>query len=220
MTNDKNESMSAWVDGEVDQFQQGLSLPEQMDQETWRRYHLIGDILRDETSAAAAPMQWDFSQSIAKALEQEADLVSFAAVKSAQEQTKKAQVAVEQELTAIAAKENAQVSAKVIPWRQQWSQWAVAASVAVVAVLGVQNFAGQQVEPSLNPLPVLQTSGGSGSLSPVSLSAEPSLPRVEMNMQQLQQQRVGALMLEHQRQVRNMTAVESKSDAESKQQDK
>ena len=75
------------------------------------------------------------------------------------------------------ARDNQQ-KGRVIPLFKQFGQYAIAASVALVAVVGVQNY--QQADTEQEPLSVLSTRPLVGSASPVSLQTGP--------VQQVQQQ--------------------------------
>ena len=55
---------------------------------------------------------------------------------------------------------------------------------------------------------MLQTTPVTGMASPVSYSSEPALQNAEQGLRELQQQRIGALVLEHQRQARVAYSLE------------
>ena len=86
-------------------------------------------------------------------------------------------------------------------WRKPVAQLAIAASVAMFAIVGVQTLPQGENSPS-NEIPMLQTTPVTGMASPVSYSSEPALQNAEQGLRELQQQRIGALVLEHQRQAR------------------
>jgi sigma-E factor negative regulatory protein RseA len=89
------------------------------------------------------------------------------------------------------------------------AQFAIAASVALVTVMGVQQY--QQSADEYSPLPVLQTTGPvSGTISPVSLNTNNSVQDQREVQRDIlrQQQRIKALLVDHQQQLKqNANAV-------------
>ncbi|RRS06520.1 anti-sigma 24 factor, partial [Pseudoalteromonas sp. J010] len=67
----------------------------------------------------------------------------------------------------------------------------------------------------------LQSTPFAGGVSPVSLSTEPALESAAKGIRELQQQRIGALVLEHQRQSRMAYALQQTGEeTQSKQEEK
>ena len=91
-------------------------------------------------------------------------------------------------------------------WLQPVAQGAVAAGVAVLAVIGIQQY--QQPQTDLtSPLPLLHTSPIAGFATPVSLSqttVENRFAEQERQAMLEQQQRLQALLNAHRQQVRVM----------------
>ncbi|MGI2257797.1 sigma-E factor negative regulatory protein [Shewanella sp. GXUN23E] len=143
------EWVSAAVDGEVDGQAIADLTADTESHEKWRNYHLIGDAMRGELPQT---INLDLSARIALALDDEPAIVA-------------PRVTVSQ----VASDE--QPKGKVIPLFKQFGQYAIAASVALVAVVGVQNY--QQAGTEQEPLSVLSTRPLVGSASPVSLQTGP-----------------------------------------------
>lgn len=88
-------------------------------------------------------------------------------------------------------------------WKKPFSQIAIAASVAMFAIVGVQTVPTNETQLMPESLPILQTIPFGGMATPVSYSSEQSaLQSAASGLRKLQQQRIGALVLEHQRQTR------------------
>ncbi|MFB0999906.1 MAG: RseA family anti-sigma factor [Colwellia sp.] len=111
---------------------------------TWDRYHLIGDVLRNDTSDI---LQLDLSSQIAKAIADEP--------------------------TILAPKINnifvLKVKAKVVEFARPFGQLAIAASAAGLMVLGVQSNVAQNNETIL-PSQIVKTIPMAGFAEPVSLN--------------------------------------------------
>lgn len=91
------------------------------------------------------------------------------------------------------------------PWVKTMLQGAIAASVAIVAVVGVQQNQQRGDEGLISPLPVLQTNPIGGVATPVSLSQTSVDSRFDAQQQRLQleqQRRLQELMQAHQQQKR------------------
>lgn len=145
------EWVSAAVDGEVEGQAIADLAADKDSHEKWRNYHMIGDAMRGELPQT---INLDLSASIAKAIEDEPAIVA-------------PQVTVAEKPKAEPSK------AKVIPLFKQFGQYAIAASVALVAVVGVQNYQQQGPEAGAEPLSVLSTRPLVGTASPVSLQTGP-----------------------------------------------
>ena len=140
------EWVSAAVDGEIDEHTLAELAADADSHEQWRDYHMIGDAMRGELPKT---MSLDLSASIMDAIDEEPAIVA--------------------PQPTIAAKASTSTSSgKVIPLFKQFGQYAIAATVAMVAVVGVQNY-NQDTLMDNSPLPVLNTRPLIGSASPVSL---------------------------------------------------
>lgn len=191
MTNKNYESISALLDDEVTSKELDTTL-EQMEQpeqiETFTRYSLIGDVLRQEQELVESN---DFALNIHSALEN-----------------------VEQDSVEQSFEEPAVVSIASHPsWAQRvsnkvksfsgtstgrgMSQMAIAASVALVAVVGVSNMTPQE---DVDVSPTIMTSPLIGGVSPVSLSTDK--PAAQKSANQMTQSRINSLISDHKQQLR------------------
>ncbi|MFM2479490.1 sigma-E factor negative regulatory protein [Celerinatantimonas sp. MCCC 1A17872] len=189
---DKDEQLSALIDSELkdEQALQALVCDEQGSQK-WQRYHLVGDIMRG--SDLPSSLNLDLSDSIAKALEQEASYnASMPANDSGVEQTTE-QVGWLKQLP-------------VANWFKGVGQYAIAASVAVMAILGVQHYQQAQSQPTnaSQPLQVLDTVPIGGTVAPVSLQTHFSDNPDKLTEKQWLEQRkeIAAFLQDHQLQQR------------------
>ncbi|MDR7121574.1 RseA family anti-sigma factor [Rheinheimera soli] len=194
---------SDWISAASDN--QAIS-PEQLDrllqdaevQQRFARYHLIGAAIRNELPAQ---LDMQFADNFASLLDQEP--------------------AYQLESSPV-VHQNAPVSfwkklgeAANTGWFKTGFQGTVAASVALVAVLGVQQFQGSGQDADLNsPLPVLQTQPVAGFATPVSLSQTSVSSRFEQEQRQAmleQQQRLQQLLQAHRQQIRVMDTAQQKT---------
>ena len=104
-------------------------------------------------------------------------------------------------------------------WRKPVAQLAIAASVAMFTIVGV-NTLPQGEDAVQNEIPLLQTTPLTGMASPVSYSSAPALENAEQGLRELQQQRIGALVLEHQRQARVAHSLKTAKTDETSQEEK
>ncbi|WP_105167895.1 sigma-E factor negative regulatory protein [Pseudoalteromonas sp. T1lg23B] len=193
LTKSPQEIASRALDGDLQLDQSSLS---QIDAAKFARYAQIGDVMRE---AQTGGISIDITAKVAAALENE-PCHNLSLQSEHQEQIAQGTKVV-----------------KLSAWRRPISQVAIAASVALVAVLGV-NTMPQQSAPAIDEMPVLQSRPLAGGVAPVSFSTEQSaLQSAEKGIRDLQQQRIGALVLEHQRQSRVAYALQQKSKAESEQ---
>lgn len=171
----KSELLSALMDGES---QDKRSIDTVIDDAeamgTWQRYHLIRDGLRKELPEQ---LDFDISAKVAEALEQESAIV---APKSS-----------------VTSK--LPILGQVIPLVRQAGQFAIAASVAAVMIIGVQTLNTPQPDQPFNAAPVPQIPGISGGLSPVSLEQTRALPQTDVMEHR---RRVNAYFTDHQQQLR------------------
>ena len=182
------EQLSALMDGDLSDVEVLGELG--MDpalQDTWSRYHLIGDAMRGDLPVN---LQLDLSDSIMLALEDEPAILA----------PKPAQPAAPQ----------VQPAGKVIPFvrrfGQQVGQYAIAASVAAAVIFGVQQYQGKDGVPTS---PVLNTIPVGGSAAPVSVhypqdGSRTGVRQQGLSEQQMQEQRerINAFLRDHQLQQR------------------
>ncbi|MBL0625093.1 RseA family anti-sigma factor [Aeromonas jandaei] len=187
------EQISALMDGELSDAEVLNEL--EMDsglQDTWGRYHLIGDAMRGDLPVN---LQLDLSDSIMAALEDEPTILAPKSVEAAP---------VAQPVVAPV-----KTDSNVVPLfrrvGQQLGQYAIAASVAAAVIFGVQQYQGQDGVPNN---PVLNTIPIGGSAAPVSVHYPQEGNRVRpqqgMTEQQMQEQRerINAFLRDHQLQQR------------------
>lgn len=198
---DKHESLSALMDGDVDLKALDRLLSSADEQESWTNYHLIGQAMRDEL-----PARIDMTL---------ADRISAA-------------IAEEPTVLAPQAKpktDSARQPAygKVIPFLRHAGQYAIAATVAAFAVVGVQQYAVQQDSGTGDSSPVVQTIPLIGGAAPVSASlGTAKVLRIPADEQQSTQQRlveqrmrINAYLQDHELQMR----MQQQADQPGQQQD-
>ncbi|MDX5407564.1 MAG: anti-anti-sigma factor [Chromatiaceae bacterium] len=154
-------------------------------QQTLERYQMLGAVLRHETQS---PLPASFADDFAAALENEPTY-----------QLKSSQSLFSRIKGGVAQAANGR-------WLQPVAQGAVAAGVALIAVLGVQQYQ-KPGEEMLTPQPMLQTQPIAGFATPVSLSQTTVSDRFAEQEQQAmleQQKRLQALLNAHRQQVRVM----------------
>lgn len=192
----QHESLSAVVDGEVQD--DNLLGALQNDKELaakWQRYHLIRQGLRKEMPEMA---DFDISQQVAKALDDEPAIL--------------APKRTWQDLPLVS---------NVVPLVRQGGQLAIAASVAVAMVLGVQQLNQPEAEQPFNGGSPATLPGIQGGLSPVSLEQTRTVPRSDVLEQRRQ---INAYLTDHRHQLRIKASNQSKQDqaqqAENEEQNK
>ncbi len=168
----KHENLSAFVDGETqdDAIVNALKTDETLSLK-WQRYHLIRHGLRKELPEFA---DFDISARVAEALQDEPAIL--------------APKRTWQDLPVVAS---------VIPMVRSGGQLAIAASVAVAMVLGVQKL-NQEDQQIFNPAPAT-IPGIQGGLSPVSLEQTQTTSRTDIMEQR---RRINAYLTDHKQQVR------------------
>ncbi|WP_440055712.1 sigma-E factor negative regulatory protein [Pseudoalteromonas sp. T1lg65] len=165
------------------------------DEKKFSRYALIGDVMRTEKQQGPCI---DITSSFAQAL---ADEKPHTMVKNDDVEAKPAQ-----NVIALGA------------WRKPFAQVAIAASVSLFAIMGVNTLGTSNNMQPQNGLPQLQSTPFAGGVSPVSFSSEqPALESAAKGIRELQQQRIGALVLEHQRQSRMAAVLQKDEDRENKE---
>lgn len=182
------EQLSALMDGDLSEIEVLNELgTDPALQDTWSRYHLIGDAMRGDLPVN---LQLDLSDSIMLALEDEPAILA----------PKPAQPAAPQ----------VQPAGKVIPFvrrfGQQVGQYAIAASVAAAVIFGVQQYQGKD---GVSTSPVLNTIPVGGSAAPVSVhypqdGSRTGVRQQGLSEQQMQEQRerINAFLRDHQLQQR------------------
>ena len=179
MVKSSQEWVSAAVDGEVD-AQTLTQLASDVDShQEWQRYHMIGDTMRGELPAA---IDLDITASIAAAIELEPTIMA-----------PKNSPAIEVQ----GVESNTPKTSNVVSLFKQFGQYAIAASVALVAIVGVQSYdQSQDVE---SPLPVFNTRPLVGTMSPVSLQTGPVTNQQGYTNEQVleQRKRINAYIQDH-----------------------
>lgn len=150
------EWISAAVDGETDAQTMAELVADTHSHNKWHNYHMIGDAMRGELPRTIV---LDLSANIAAAIELEPAIVS-------------PQVSILDAKTAPLTGAGNEDNSRVVPLFKQFGQYAIAATVAMFAIVGVQNY-NQTAEDAVTPSPVLITRPLVGSVSPVSLQTGP-----------------------------------------------
>ncbi|HHQ4725841.1 RseA family anti-sigma factor [Aeromonas veronii] len=187
------EQISALMDGDLSDAEVLNELEMDSDlQDTWGRYHLIGDAMRGDLPVN---LQLDLSDSIMAALEDEPTILAPKPVETAP---------VLQPAVAPVNKDS-----NVVPLfrrvGQQLGQYAIAASVAAAVIFGVQQYQGQDGVPAN---PVLNTIPIGGSAAPVSVhypqqdGARARQQGLTEQQMQEQRERINAFLRDHQLQQR------------------
>ncbi|MEH8199249.1 transcriptional regulator [Aeromonas allosaccharophila] len=187
------EQISALMDGDLIDAEVLNELEMDSDlQDTWGRYHLIGDAMRGDLPVN---LQLDLSDSIMAALEDEPTILAPKPVETAP---------VLQPVVAPV-----KTDSNVVPLfrrvGQQLGQYAIAASVAAAVIFGVQQYQGQDGVPAN---PVLNTIPIGGSAAPVSVhypqqdGARARQQGLTEQQMQEQRERINAFLRDHQLQQR------------------
>ncbi|WP_429103031.1 sigma-E factor negative regulatory protein [Aeromonas veronii] len=187
------EQISALMDGDLSDAEVLNELEMDSDlQDTWGRYHLIGDAMRGDLPVN---LQLDLSDSIMAALEDEPTILAPKPVETAP--------------VLQPAVASVKTDANVVPLfrrvGQQLGQYAIAASVAAAVIFGVQQYQGQDGVPAN---PVLNTIPIGGSAAPVSVhypqqdGARARQQGLTEQQMQEQRERINAFLRDHQLQQR------------------
>ncbi|MGL5305627.1 MAG: sigma-E factor negative regulatory protein [Aeromonas veronii] len=187
------EQISALMDGDLSDAEVLNELEMDSDlQDTWGRYHLIGDAMRGDLPVN---LQLDLSDSIMAALGDEPTILAPKPVETAP---------VQQPVVAPV-----KTDSNVVPLfrrvGQQLGQYAIAASVAAAVIFGVQQYQGQDGVPAN---PVLNTIPIGGSAAPVSVhypqqdGARARQQGLTEQQMQEQRERINAFLRDHQLQQR------------------
>lgn len=199
------EKISSLLDGEeLDQSIINALAVDDDSQQTWQNFNLIGDVMRGE---APQNKEWDIAAKVALALEDEpvhtgivqaepASVVSIATAREAQVE--------ESQPTPQQAKR------KMPAWLTQFGQVAVAASVSLAVIVGVQQYNGGESSLTTSSgeaqLPVLETIPFAGTAEPVSLtrdsvrSSRHAGPSEDQVMEQ--RRRINAMLQDYELQLR------------------
>ncbi|WP_334063936.1 sigma-E factor negative regulatory protein [Alteromonas genovensis] len=171
----QQEKLSAFMDGEAedDKIIDAIKHDAEL-QAKWQRYHVIRGTMRKEASVAP---EMDITASIAAAL---ADEPAIVAPKESRWRS-------------------IPIIGSVVPFATQSGQFAVAASVALAVILGVQHL--NQPAPT-EPFMTAPTAGPQGGLAPVSLEQTRTLPRNDMNEVLEKKRKINALIADHEQQIK------------------
>lgn len=185
MSENKFETVSSIVDN----YQQNDELFEEMLNDshlsaTWQRYHLMGDVMRGDTSDV---INLDLSSQIASAI---ADEPTILAPRSGNN---------------LAVK----LKAKVVQFAKPFGQMAIAASAAGLMVMGVQQNSADS-DTLLPASQVVKTMPFGGIAEPVSLNFQQTSRTSEKQAFIEQQRRFQALLSDHQQQIK-LSSVDASS---------
>ena len=182
MTVSKFENVSSLVDNyqlEHDELEAVIN-DEQMS-DAWSRYHLIGDVIRDD---APANIDLDLSLNIASAIAAEPTVLA------------------PKRKTVMQA-----VKSNVIKLSKPFGQIAIAASAATLMIMGVQQNAAQNEQ--IVPSQVVQTMPLFGTAEPVSLNVKSQSNEAKKQDIIEQQRRFQALFADHNQQLRLKEVAET-----------
>ena len=98
----------------------------------------------------------------------------------------------------------------VVPFAKQSGQFAVAASVAVAVIFGVQ-YSNQDAP--TEPFMTAPTIAPQGGLAPVSLEQTRALPRNDMNEVLEKKRKINALIADHEQQIKLKQAQEDENES-------
>lgn len=181
MSEIKSESISSLVDNYSPSTDESVSahlvdnmLKDEHLSSTWQNYHLIGDVLRDEVPQS---LQLDLSETISAAIAQEATILSpkASAQVFAEETLQSDEALVEQPVVTQHNVVDASNRFKKVVSRlvKPMGQVAIAASAAVLMIVGVQNNVTDSTSP-ITPSQVVQTMPLAGYANPVSFNVQSS----------------------------------------------
>lgn len=188
MTESKFETVSSLVDDNslTDNDLDNALNDEQMS-ETWSRYHLIGDVMRDETPAE---INIDLSRDIATAIAAEPTVLAPQRKTLGQ-----------------------QFKGTVTRFVKPFGQVAIAASAATLMILGVQHNVADNEQ--LTPNQVVQTQPIIGTAAPVSYQVQQTPSKASQREAYIEQQRrFQALLADHNQQLKLKKVVMQKTHEE------
>lgn len=199
MSESKSELVSSLVDNYCVDYQQNDALINELDQaldqltdqashasDTWERYHLIGDTLRNELPET---LQLDLSAQIAAKI---ADEPSILAPSTPSIDTPSVNLTTGSNVTTL--------KSKVVQFIKPFGQLAIAASAAGLMILGVQNNVANN--DTIMPSQVVQTVPLAGFADPVSFNYQTSNAAAKKQAYLIQQRRFQALLFDHQQQIK------------------
>ncbi|WED27080.1 anti-sigma E factor [Vibrio sp. DW001] len=179
------ELLSALMDGETVDEALIAELEQDVEsQDTWKNYHLIGDVMRGEAPETA---NWNIAGSVAAALDAEPGHQPVVTPLIESQPTP------------------AQARRRLPAWLTQIGQVGVAACVSLMVIVGVQQYGGSEsTNIASKQLPVLQTIPFAGSVEPVSLTRDSVSTKQNNEAQQLTQQRkrINAMLQDYELQLR------------------
>jgi sigma-E factor negative regulatory protein RseA len=210
-----NESLNGFItDQTIDEMLQDEELSS-----TWQRYHLIGDVIRDETPEQ---LQVNIADEIANVIAKELVIVAPQAKSTG-------------EITATGTNGTANVFSfmdraknKISAVAKPLGQVAIAASAAGLMILGVQPNAINDDEHVVMPSEIVQTMPVTGFANPVSFNYESPeqkakrqlLKQTEMKQKIAQQRRFQALLLDHNQQIKFASIINKKAQPQTEKLEK
>jgi len=159
--------------------------------DTWERYHLMGDIIRNDVPAS---LQFDLSAQIAAAIDSEPTILApkVAAIKSNS-----------------FVKE---LRGRVVQFAKPFGQIAIAASAAGIMVLSVQQTNVAKNDTNV-PQQIIQTNPFGGSAEPVSFNYQQADRKSQKQAYIQQQRRFQALLSDHHQQIKlNATSIDNENN--------
>ena len=210
-----NESLNGFItDQTIDEMLQDEELSS-----TWQRYHLIGDVIRDETPEQ---LQVNIADEIANVIAKEPVIVAPQAKSTG-------------EIKATGTNATANVFSfmdraknKISAVAKPLGQVAIAASAAGLMILGVQPNAINDDEHVVMPSEIVQTMPVTGFANPVSFNYESPeqkakrqlLKQTEMKQKIAQQRRFQALLLDHNQQIKFASIINKKAQPQTEKLEK
>ncbi|KDM92633.1 RseA family anti-sigma factor [Photobacterium galatheae] len=194
------EKISALLDGEdVDQSVINQLLVDDAAKQSWQAYHLMSDVLHGE---APGQPRWDIAGQVAMALEDEPAHSLSGNNDNGQNDNVVSMPQTEQP--------RPQQARRSMPaWLTQFGQVAVAASVSLAVIIGVQQYNGGEeatfASDAKRDVPVLQTIPFAGTAEPVSLTRDSVRSHAESPSEaQLMEQRrrINAMLQDYELQLR------------------
>jgi len=185
MSENKFETVSSLVDNyQTSEQSFDEIIKDAQSSDTWDRYHLMGDVLRNETSDV---INFDLSNSIAEAIANEPTILAPKVKTSFIERAK----------------------AKVVQFSKPLGQVAIAASATGLMILGVQTNVAEHE--AIMPVEVVKTIPLGGIAEPVSLNYQQADRASQKQAFVEQQRRFHALLADHKQQVK-LSAVQANTN--------
>lgn len=188
MSESKFETVSSYVDNYISQEESFDDLVKDSEMsDTWGRYQLMGDIMRNEIPQN---IDLDLSAKIASAIDAEPTVLAPKIVSNKTENT---------------------IKARIISFVKPLGQVAIAASAAGLMVLGVQHNNVVQSDDAA-PIPSIQTNPLVGFSEPVSYNFEQPNQVSKKQAYMEQQRRLQALLADHEQQIK-LTSVKINNES-------